>query len=358
MYVMKWLERLTRRQALADVTRKVQEQRHEIERLRARLEVQQKRLLKEKRKRQHLEKRVARRKKAAAAVDTRPPTPHRLAFQHATAADDYRFATVISYPKSGRTWFSTIYFHYARLVLGATDIVQQSLHMPDRNLQFQQLLAERSKGGRFPVCVFTHLGFSGLKPFESEPGSWPDKAHTVLKRPTVLIVRNPRDVVVSHYHHLRAVGGVLQPDLPLSEFIRGPWGITRIVKFMNLWAEGLEGHHRNLHLCTYESMKRDTVGAFSSAMASLGDHVQRAAVMQAVEESSFEKLRSREQASRAYQGASLDRDAFRFRRGSVGGYSQELTPADAAYLDDVIVSHLAPVFGYRADEADPKNSRR
>jgi hypothetical protein len=344
---MKWLERLTHRQALADVTRKVQEQRQEIERLRARLNAQQERLLKEKRKRQQLEKRAARRRKPVAAIDTRPPTPHRLAFQHATAADDYRFATVVSYPKSGRTWFSTIYFHYARLVLGATDMVQQSLHMPDRNLQFQQLLAEKSKGGRFPVCVFTHLGFSGIKPFESDPGPWPDKAHTVLKRPTVLIVRNPRDVVVSHYHHLRAVGGVLAPDLPLSEFIRGPWGIARIVKFMNLWAEGLGAHHRNLHLCTYESMKQDTVDAFSSAMTFLGDRVQPQAATRAVEESSFDKLRTREQASRVYQGASLEPDTFRFRRGSVGGYTQELAAVDAAYLDEIIGRDLAQVFGYR-----------
>jgi hypothetical protein len=343
---MKWLERLTHRQALADITRKVQEQRHEIERLRGRLEVQQERLLKEKRKRQHLEKRVARSKNAAAAIDTRPRTPHRLAFQHATAADGYRFATVVSYPKSGRTWFSTIYFHYARFVLGAADMEQQSLHMPDRNLHFQQLLAERSKGGRFPVCVFTHLGFSGIKPFESQAGPWPDKAHKALKRPTVLIVRNPRDVVVSHYHHLRAVGGVLEPDLPLSQFIRGAWGITRIVKFMNLWAAALEAHHPALHLCTYESMKRDPASAFSSAMTFLGHDVQPQEVIHAVEESSFDKLRTREQASRAYQGASLEPDAFRFRRGSVGGYSNELCAADAAYLDEIVASELAPVFGY------------
>jgi hypothetical protein len=350
---MKWLARLTGRQALAAFARKVEEQRNEIRRLRAQLELQQRRLIKEKRKRQQLETRAARRRKAAASIETRPPTPHRLAFQGATAADGYRVATVISYPKSGRTWFSTIYFHYARLVLGAQDLVQQSLHMPDRNLRFQQLLADKGKGGRFPICVFTHLGFSALKPFESEPGPWPDKAHTVLKRPAVLIVRNPRDVVVSHYHHLRAVGDVLDPDLPLSEFIRGPWGITRIVRFMNLWAEGLEAHHRNLHLCTYESMKRDTFEAFSSAMTFLGDQVDRQAAERAIEESSFERLRTREQSNRTYQGASLEPDAFRFRRGAVGGYTKELSPADAAYLNEIIERQLAAIFGYWSSDPSP-----
>jgi hypothetical protein len=347
---MGWWERITRRQALADAMRKLEAQRQAIDALRGRLDAHEQRLAREKRKRHQLEQRLARREKgagAAGAADPRPLTPHRQAFQAATPADGYRLATVVSYPKSGRTWFSTIYFHYARLVLGAPDLVQQSLHMPDRNLAFQQLLAEKGKGGRFPVCVFTHLGFSALKPFESRPEPWPDKARTVLNRAAVLIVRNPRDVVVSHYHHLRAAGGVLDPELPLAEFIRGPWGIVRIIRFMNLWADPLRARHPGLHLCTYESMKQDTAGAFSAAMAFLGDRVDGQAAAQAVDESSFERLRTREQSNRAYQGASLQPDAFRFRRGSVGGYASELEPADAAYLDEMVSRHLDRAFDYR-----------
>ncbi len=219
---MSWSERLARlplvgsHGALREVTRKLHENRQEIEQLRARVKKQQRRLDEEKRRCERLERRLAA-VKVAQPLSSRALTPHRQAFQAATAADRYRFATVVSYPKSGRTWFSTIYFHYARHVFGALDLPQQSLHMPDRNVAFQQLLAERAKGGVFPVCVFTHLGFSALKPFETDGTPWPDKAHTVLKKPCVLIVRDPRDVVVSHYHHLRAVGGVLDPDLGLSE---------------------------------------------------------------------------------------------------------------------------------------------
>ena len=345
---MGWFERLTRRHTRAEVTRKLEEQRQTIEVLRSRLEAQKQRLDVEKRKRRTLEARLARRTADAAAVPARRPlTPHRQAFQHATPADGYRFATVVSYPKSGRTWFSTIYFHYARLVLGADEMGQQSLHMPDRNLAFQQLLAEKARGGRVPVCVFTHLGFSGLKPFEGQDAPWPDKAATVLRRATVLIVRDPRDVVVSHYHHLRAVGGVLDPELPLSAFVRGCWGIERIVRFMNQWAAPLAAGHPNLHLCRYESLKRDAGGVFSEAMRFLGHDVDQGTVARAVEESSFDRLRTRERSNRVYQGASLEPDAFRFRRASVGGYAQELPPADASYVDEIVLTHLDPVFGYR-----------
>lgn len=271
-------------------------------------------------------------------------TPHRQAFQFATAADAYHFATVVSYPKSGRTWFSTLYVHYARAVLGASELAQQSLHMPDRNLAFQHLLADKAKHGAFPVCVFTHLGFSGRKPFESNGEPWPDKAHSVLKRPTVLIVRDPRDVVVSHYHHLRAVGGVLDPGLGLSDFIRGQWGIERIVRFMNLWGPGLRAQSKNIHLCTYESLKRDTAATFSEAMTFLHAPLDPAAVQKAVAESSFDRLKDQERSSRSYQGASLEPDAFRFRKGDIGGHARELSPAEGEYLNQVVADRLDPAF--------------
>jgi hypothetical protein len=346
---MSWSERLARlplvgsRFALKEVTGKLQRNRKEIEQLRVRIADQQRRLDDEKRRCERLERRLAT-VKVAKPASSRTLTPHRQAFHAATPADRYRFATVVSYPKSGRTWFSTLYFHYARHVFGALDLSQQSLHMPDRNLAFQQLLAEKAKGGVFPVCVFTHLGFSSLKPYELDETPWPDKAHTVLKKPCVLIVRDPRDVVVSHYHHLRAVGGVLDPDLGLSDFVHGMWGIERIVRFMNLWADGLRTRHANLHLCMYESLKQDTAGTFAGAMRFLGNQVDDGAVAQAIEESRFDKLKDRERTNRAYAGRSLEPDAFRFRKGDVGGYARELSDADAAYVNDVVSTRLDPVF--------------
>jgi alcohol sulfotransferase len=312
----------------------------DIECLRQRIEAQRQRIEEERRRRRRLERRLERGKQAP---PPQPLTPHRQVFQSLNR-HGYRFANVVSYPKSGRTWFSTLYFHYARHLLGATELAQESLHMPDRNVAFQRLLAERARGGDFPVCTFTHLGFSALRRFESEPRPWPDKVTPALARPTVLIVRDPRDVVVSHYHHLQAAGTSLDPGLPLSEFIRSDWGIVRIVRFMNLWADAVRARHENLTICTFESMKRDTAGTFAAAMAFLGARIDRAAVNQAVRESSFDALKAREKSNRAYQGASLDPDAFRFRRGAVGGHTRELQADDVDYLNRVVAERLDKVF--------------
>ncbi len=113
---------------------------------------------------------------------------------------------------------------------------------------------------------------------------------------------------------------------------------------MNLWADGLRTSHANLHLCTYESLKSDTAGTFASAMRFLGNQVDDRAVARAIEESSFDRLKDRERSSRSYSGASLEPDAFRFRKGDVGGYARELSESDAAHLNDVVATQLAPAF--------------
>jgi hypothetical protein len=137
---------------------------------------------------------------------------------------------------------------------------------------------------------------------------------------------------------------VIDPDLTLSEFVRGTWGIERIVRFMNMWADALRGQSANLSVCTFEGLKRDTHGAFVEAMAFLGATIDSTAVARAVEESSFETLKTRERSNRVYQGASLETDAFRFRRGTIGSCAKELSEADTEYLDKIVTTQLDHAF--------------
>lgn len=348
---------LRTRQALASVREKLQDEKREMQRLRERLDVLNRRLDAEKRKRRNLERRLRRRRASGRAP--LEPAPRRLPFHAHDADGTYRVAHVVSYPKSGRTWFSTLYFHYARHHFGAPGLEQQSLHMPDRNAMFQRFLADHASDGTFPVCVFTHLGFSARKSFEAEPERWSARARAALKRPTVLVVRNPRDVVVSHYHHLRALEGALEPDPGLSGFIRGEWGILRVVRFMNMWADALRAEHPNLWLCTYESLRQDTAGAFSAALGFLGAAIDPQAIDRAVDDSRFEKLQERERSSRTGGRQPLAPDAFRFRRGAVGGYADELLEDDVSYLDSMVSAHLDHVFAaYLPCDTRPPNEMR
>jgi hypothetical protein len=63
-----------------------------------------------------------------------------------------------------------------------------------------------------------------------------------------------------------------------------------------------------------------------------------------MQESSFDRLRQKEHSRRRHQGASLDGQGFRFRQGTVGRHVKELSPADNAYLDEFLATHLDPAF--------------
>jgi hypothetical protein len=328
------------RRALEHAQRKLEEQRSEIVGLREELQRARTRTDIEKAKRRALERRTWLRRTRREA---RPAAPAPVDL-FAGGDAQYAFANVISYPKSGRTWFSTLYFHYARFYFNETDLQAKSLYTPDQNRAFQEMLVRRAAGRVFPVCTFTHLGSSVLKPFEQRTAPWPDRTDDTLTHPTVLIVRDPRDVVVSHYHHLRAIDGSLEPDMTLAEFIRGPWGIRRVLRFMDMWAEHVRTGHPRLAVCTFEELRRDAGAAFAAAMTFMGASMDHEALARAVEESTFERLREKEHSKRVEQGVSLDRDAFRFRQGTIGAHAHELSDSDRDYLETIVSRHLHPAF--------------
>ena len=344
---MSWSDALMRlpilgtRKALEDAQRKLEQQRGEIAGLREDLGRARARADVEKAKRRALERRASLRQTRRERRSAAPP-PEADLFGGNEA--QYAFANVISYPKSGRTWFSTLYFHYARFYFNETDLRPKSIYTPEMNRAFQEMLVRRAVGRVFPVCTFTHLGSSVLKSFERRPMAWPDRTSDVLRHPTILIIRDPRDVVVSHYHHLRAIDGSLEPDVTLAEFIRGPWGIRRILRFMDMWAEHLHTGNSRLALCTFESMRRDAGAAFSGAMTFLGASIDATALARAVEESTFDRLREQELSKRVDERLSLDRDAFRFRQGTVGAHAHELSESDRDYLESIVSRHLHPAF--------------
>jgi hypothetical protein len=329
------------RKALEDARRKLEQQRSEIVDLREDLQRARARADVEKKKRLALERRASLRQARREARSTAPP-PEADLFGGNEA--QYAFANVISYPKSGRTWFSTLYFHYARFYFNESELRPKSIYTPEMNRAFQEMLVRRAAGRVFPVCTFTHLGSSVLKSFERRPVPWPDRTSDVLTHPTILIIRDTRDVVVCHYHHLRAIDGSLDPDVTLAEFIRGPWGIRRILRFMDMWAEPVQTGNRHLEVCTFESMRRDAGAAFAAAMTFLGASIDAHALARAVEESAFDRLREQELSKRVDERLSLDRDAFRFRQGTVGAHAHELSESDRDYLETIVSRHLHPAF--------------
>lgn len=218
--------------------------------------------------------------------------------------------TVVSFPKSGRTWL--------RVMLDKMGLPMHYTHAGSeytRSLHFRELRVD-GVGLKGAAMLFLH--------------------------------RDPRDTVVSGYFQktLRIGSGC---ELPMSEFIRDPHlGLEKVILFNLAWLEHA-ARTPGFHTIGYEELRADPVGGLSLVAACLrpGAPVDRGAIERIVEESSFQRMREQEKSGQLAKqygsiltpAAAENPDSFKVRRGKIGGYVDYFTPEDIRWCDEVLARH-------------------
>lgn len=257
---------------------------------------------------------------------------------------------VVSFPKSGRTWMRALLSYLLQDALG---------------LQTDKLLGNRNYNkldARAPVVFFTHDNYPRRV--------YGDARLNALygARKVVLLVRDPRDVEVSTFFH---VSHRLDPvkkkvyELEASgreedcyDFLMERFaGERNALSFLNQWA-GIAAAQGNVVVVRYEDLKADTEGELRRVCDFIGFEAGDASLRAAAERASFSSMKSGEregsfshQDSRFGNRGRDSADAFKVRRGKVGGYRDYMTPDQAEEIDAMIDNTLARGFGYRRDEA-------
>ncbi len=256
---------------------------------------------------------------------------------------------VVSHTKSGRTWLRVMLSHLWHLAHGvpADELV--------RGDNFKRLV---------PAIPAVH--FARDTRFPPEIGSLrPDPRQRVL-----VLVRDPRDVVVSFWFHVRHRASPAElarkgipPEarrLDLFTFATDPrWGVPRVIRFYNRWWQELPGFARATRL-RYEDLRADTAAEFTRILAFLGEEHPRERIEAAVAFASFENLKEKERqgffasdrlgARAGAEAGSAEEEAGRYkvREGRVGGWRRHFEPEQAAVLDALVRDTLEPGWGYRA----------
>jgi hypothetical protein len=257
---------------------------------------------------------------------------------------------VVSFPKSGRTWMRALLSYLLQDALG---------------LQTDKLLGNRNYNkldARAPVVFFTHDNYPRRV--------YGDARLNALygARKVVLLVRDPRDVEVSTFFH---VSHRLDPvkkkvyELEASgreedcyDFLMERFaGERNALSFLNQWA-GIAAAQGNVVVVRYEDLKADTEGELRRVCDFIGFEAGDASLRAAAERASFSSMKSGErEGSFSHQDSRFGNrgrdsdDAFKVRRGKVGGYRDYMTPDQAEEIDAMIDNTLARGFGYRRDEA-------
>ncbi len=265
-----------------------------------------------------------------------------------TAQRVQRFAAadilVISFTKSGRTWLRVLLSNYYARRFG----------LSDRELIDGGNFHEQA--GAVPKIFFapdTRFPYPELGPAEVEAAP---------HQKVVFMVRDPRDVAVSLYFHVKHRASTRElrrkkipkgaRELTLDAFVLEPeFGAARAVRYLNRWAAEL-GQLPQAHLLRYENLSSDTAAAFTALLRFLGEPAEPALVAEVVAFAAFGSLQQKERQGffasdrlgRTTAGAA---ETGKVRQGRVGGYREELRHETVAALDRLVAQRLDPRYGYR-----------
>jgi hypothetical protein len=257
---------------------------------------------------------------------------------------------IVSCPKSGRTWLRVMISRFYREKYGLSTSALLGFD------NFHKL------NPAIPCILSTHDNY--LRDYTGHGDSKQDYAGKKI----VLLVRDPRDVIVSQFfqwkHRTRPMKKALLSALQDSDeagifdFATHPdHGIPRNMRFLAGWREGLS-QLDDVLLVRYEDLRADTVAELEKILRFLGAECSRERLQDAVSFASFESMRRREQqqsgltARQALAARDKDNpDTYKARRGKIGGFVDYFDPQQMAVIHELLDAELMAFFGYRLDSA-------
>jgi sulfotransferase family protein len=230
-----------------------------------------------------------------------------------------RDVTLISYPKSGRTWHRAMLGHY--MEPGYDPFVAK------REMRYFLHLAHKTFGQRH---AYTHNGTELVNPVETDNPKFCDPADWHGKR-VLLLTRDVKDLMVSCYYQAHFRTQVT--DLDISEFIRSKtWGIDKMLTAFHRW-DALAGTTKAFERITYEDLHTDPVDGLKRTVALFGTTpFDEDAAKNAVEATRFDRMKKKEEAA-TQTVASQGDSALKVRSGKVGSFKDDLCDEDIAFID-------------------------
>lgn len=249
---------------------------------------------------------------------------------------------MVSFPKCGRTWLRVMVGRAMQLHYGLEE---------GRGIVELHRLAEQKAG--VPCIYASHDDFW----FQARPEDLDDDKMRYRGSRVVLLVRDPRDVIVSFYHHrsARDFSGSIDDFIDQRE-----GGFRSLLAFYDNWAANLETPAECL-VVRYEDLHASTGDELRRVLDFIGIAVSDDVLDEAVGYGSFDNMRRLEERN-ALGTEKLkprkpgDYRTYKTRRGTVGGHRDELTAGQIGRLDELMRDSQVHRFGYGTEPVADRNT--
>ena len=156
---------------------------------------------------------------------------------------------------------------------------------------------------------------------------------------SVLLVRDPRDVMVSYYEYKKGKGEI-DEDVEFGEFIRRPKvGLEGWCKHYESWKS------ESTVRVFYEDMKENDVGEFSRMLKALNISIQHDVVKEAARRSRFGEIQKIEKKFGTGKKGSNFKSGKKFtRKGKTGEWEKYFCSNDRYYYESTINKYSINVY--------------
>jgi hypothetical protein len=213
---------------------------------------------------------------------------------------------VLSYPKSGRTWLHTMLDDLG--IFARYDHAEaNAVHNPDK-----------------PFIPDTYY------------------ASEILTDKNILLLRDPRDIIVSNYFESTRRQGIFNGSI--SAFIRHQeFGMEALLRFQHKWLRCALQYPDSCMVESYEHLLGNGVSALDSITSFiLEQRVSRKKLASTMHAFCFSSMKRMEKKGvlRMFYGKKLkagdaqDTDSFKVRKGRAGGFTEYLSNEDIEYCNE------------------------
>ena len=230
---------------------------------------------------------------------------------------------LISYPKSGNTW---VKFLLINVLINNKELKEDlSFKLVDETIPElgRDNLMKPWKFKSLPRFIKSHLAYK--KVFFGN-----NKA--------LLLVRNPKDVMVSYYHYVQSnYGRNFQGDF--SEFIRSKkFGIETRILHQISWQT------KATATIKFEDLKKDNASTLDTALKKLGVNIDEKTFIKSYEDASFNKMKELEKGPKRYNEHKPD---YKFvRKGTSNQWRDYFNQNDLDYYNSLLEKYKGLYLNY------------